>query len=138
MPKLPKIISSLFLCNILGKKSVMKSIFLHADKHISFLEIGTMIFDGDGQALPKLQNFNVFAISQKRSSRWSFLHADKHQSFLQVNFNTLGIKVSYKVILSLLISMIKFLKVLNVASLRFFYNISEKTLGMLSSEVSAS
>ena len=31
----------------------MKSIFLHADKHISFLEIGTMIFDGDGQALPK-------------------------------------------------------------------------------------
>ena len=35
------------------------------------------------------------------------LHADKHQSFLQVNVNTLGIKVSYKVILSLLISMIK-------------------------------
>ena len=29
-----------------------------------------------------------------------FLHADKHQSFLQVDFNTLGIKVSYKVILS--------------------------------------
>ena len=28
-----------------------------------------------------------------------FLHADKHQSFLQVGFNTLGIKVSYKVIL---------------------------------------
>ena len=36
-----------------------------------------------------------------------FLHADKHQSFLQVNFNTLGIKVSYKVILSLLKAMIK-------------------------------
>ena len=29
-----------------------------------------------------------------------FLHADKYQSFLQVDFNTLGIKVSYKVILS--------------------------------------
>ena len=26
-----------------------------------------------------------------------FLHADKHQSFLQVDFNTLGIKFSYKV-----------------------------------------
>ena len=26
-----------------------------------------------------------------------FLHADKHQSFLKVYFNTLGIKVSYKV-----------------------------------------
>ena len=25
-----------------------------------------------------------------------FLHADKYQSFLQVYFNTLGIKVSYK------------------------------------------
>ena len=31
-----------------------------------------------------------------------FLHGDKHQSFLKVNFNTLGIKVSYKGILSLL------------------------------------
>ena len=36
-----------------------------------------------------------------------FLHADKHQNFIQVYFNTLGIKVSYKVILSLLIGMIK-------------------------------
>ena len=36
-----------------------------------------------------------------------FLHADKHQSFLQVNLNTLGIKVSCKVIISLLMSMIK-------------------------------
>ena len=36
------------------------------------------------------------------------MHADKHQSFLQVDFNTLGIKVSYKVILSLLMGMIKY------------------------------
>ena len=36
-----------------------------------------------------------------------FLQTDKHQCFLQVNFNTLGIKVSYKVILSLLMGMIK-------------------------------
>ena len=35
------------------------------------------------------------------------LHVDKHQNFLQVNFTTLGIKVSYKVILSLLMGMIK-------------------------------
>ena len=35
-----------------------------------------------------------------------FLHADKHQSFLQVDFNTLGIKVFYKMILSLLTDMI--------------------------------
>ena len=36
-----------------------------------------------------------------------FLHADKHQSFLQLDFNTLGIKVFYKVVLSLLMGMIK-------------------------------
>ena len=36
-----------------------------------------------------------------------FLHVDKHQSFLQVDFNTLGTKVSCKVILSLLLGMIK-------------------------------
>ena len=35
------------------------------------------------------------------------MHADKHQSFLQVDFNTLGIKDAYKVILSLLLGMIK-------------------------------
>ena len=29
-----------------------------------------------------------------------FLHADKHQSLLQVDFNILGIKGSYKMILS--------------------------------------
>ena len=36
-----------------------------------------------------------------------FLHGDKHQSFLQVDFNTLTIKASYNVILSLLIGMFK-------------------------------
>ena len=38
----------------------------------------------------------------------NFLCADKCQSFLQVGFNTLGIKVSYKVILSLLMGMKKY------------------------------
>ena len=36
-----------------------------------------------------------------------FLHDEKHQNFLQVDFNILGIKVSYKVILSLLLGVIK-------------------------------
>ena len=36
-----------------------------------------------------------------------FLHADKYQSFLQVDFSTLGIKVPYKLMLSLLMGMIK-------------------------------
>ena len=38
-----------------------------------------------------------------------FLHADKHQSELQVDFNTFGTKVSYKVILSLLMSMKRYI-----------------------------
>ena len=36
-----------------------------------------------------------------------FLHANKHQNFPQVDFNTLSIKVFYKVILSLLMGIIK-------------------------------
>ena len=36
-----------------------------------------------------------------------FVYADKHQSFVQIDFNTLGIKVSYKAILSLLMGIIK-------------------------------
>ena len=35
------------------------------------------------------------------------MHADKHQTFLQIDFSSLGIKVLYKMILSLLMAMIK-------------------------------
>ena len=48
MAKLSKIISFLFLCDNLRKKWLMKLIFLYADKHESFLQIDTLIFDGDG------------------------------------------------------------------------------------------
>ena len=46
-------------------------------------------------------------LKKKLEMKLVFLHADKHQSFLQVGFNTLSIKVSYKVILSLFMNMIK-------------------------------
>ena len=50
----------------------------------------------------------LYNISKKEvRDEVDFLHADKHRSFLQADFSTLGIKVSYKVILSLLIGMIK-------------------------------
>ena len=49
------------------KKEVSDEVdFLHADKHESFLQIDTMIFNGDGQAFPKfpkLQVCNVFTKS---------------------------------------------------------------------------
>ena len=49
-----------------------------------------------------------YIISKKKvRDEVDFLHADKHQSYLQGDFNTLGTKVSYKVVLSLLMSMIK-------------------------------
>ena len=36
------------------KKEVSDEVdFLHADKHESFLQIDTMIFNGNGQAFPK-------------------------------------------------------------------------------------
>ena len=37
----------------------------------------------------------------------AFLHADKHPRFLQVYFKTLGVKVPYELILSVLLGMIK-------------------------------
>ena len=84
---------------------------LHVDEHERARQIDTMIFDGDGQVFPnspKEEICNVFTISQKRSYKSScFLHPDKHQSFLQAYFNTFGIEVSYNVILSLLMFMVK-------------------------------
>ena len=56
-----------------------------------------------------------------------FLHADKHQSFLQVNFNIMDIKVSYQVIMSSLMDMIKHLT--KVTTLQYLYNISKRIYG---------
>ena len=85
--------------------------FLHADKYENFLQISTMIFDGDSQAFSSSQN-SKFAISlqylkKEVRDEVDFLNADKDQSFLQVDFNTLNMKVFYKVMLSLLMRMIK-------------------------------
>ena len=58
-------------------------------------------FDGDVKHSQSSQN-SKFAMSlqylkKEVKDEVDFLHADKHQSFLKVYFNTLGIKVSYKV-----------------------------------------
>ena len=60
--------------------------------------------------------FQWFSINIYIKCSWSwlevdFLHVDKHQSSLQVDCNTLGIKIFYKVILSLLMGMFSILKV---------------------------
>ena len=94
----------------LRKELSHKVDFLHADKHESLLEIDAMILIGMLKHSQSSQNskFTVsfWNLKKEMKNRWN-LHADKHQSFLKVDFNTLIIKVSYKVILSLLIGMIK-------------------------------
>ena len=72
------------------KKEVSDEVdFLHADKHESFLQIDSMIFDGGGQSF-RNNNFAMFLQYLEKEVRYEvdFLHADKH-------------KVSYKLILTL-------------------------------------
>ena len=85
--------------------------FFPADKHESLLQIYTMILMGivkHSQSSPN-SKFTMSLQYLKKGVRneVGFWHVDKHQSFLQVDFNTLGIKDAYKVILSLLLGMIK-------------------------------
>ena len=78
---------------------------MHAD---NFLQVDTMILMGMLKHL-RIANLQFLCnISKKKLDTVVFLHGDKHQSFLQVHFNTLDIRVSYKVILSLLMSIIKY------------------------------
>ena len=84
--------------------------FLHAGKHESLLQSDSVILMGMVRHSQSSQNskFAMFLQYLKKEVRdVDFLHADKHQSFRQVDFNTLVIKVSHKVILSLLMGMIK-------------------------------
>ena len=94
------------------KKEVSDEVdFLPADKHESLLQIDTMILMGMIKHSQSFQN-SKFAVSlqyfkKEFRDKLIFLHVDKHQSFLQIDFNTSAIKVSHKVILSLLMGMTK-------------------------------
>ena len=75
------------------------------------LQIDTMILMGMVKHSQSSQN-SKFAMSlqylkKEVRDEVDFLHADKHQSFLQVDINILGVKVSHKMVLSLLMVMIK-------------------------------
>ena len=91
MPKLPKITSLLFLCNIWKKKVSHEVDFLHADKHKSLPQIDTMIFK-----VPKIASLQCLYNISKNKLEMKLLFC------MQIS-----IKVSYKLILSLLIGMIK-------------------------------
>ena len=94
------------------KKEVNDEVdFLQADKHENLLQMDTMVLIGMVKHSQSSQN-SEFAMSlqylkKEFKDEVDFFHEDKHQSFQQVDFNTLGTKVSYKVILSLLMGMNK-------------------------------
>ena len=93
------------------KKEVSGAVdVLHAGKHESLLQIGTIILMEMVKFSQSSQN-SKFAVSlqylkKEVRDEVDFLHEDKHQSFLPVDFNTLDIKVFYKVILPVLMGMI--------------------------------
>ena len=98
MRKLPKI----------RKKGVMKLIFcMQMSIKVSYKLI-QYFFDGGQSSIPKVSKIASWQCLKKEArDEVDFLQADKHQSFLKVDFNTLGIRVSYKEMLSLLKGMTK-------------------------------
>ena len=85
--------------------------FLHADNHESLLQIDFMILKWMVKHSQSSQNskFAMFLQYLKKEVKYEvdFLHEDKHQIFLKVYFNTLDIKMSYKVYIIILMGMIK-------------------------------
>ena len=129
MPKLPKTISLQYL-----KREVNDEVdFLHAGKHENLLQIDTMILMDMVKHFQSSQNskFTTFVqyLKKEDSDDVDFLHADKYQSALQVDFNTLGTKVGYKEILSLLIGMMKHSQITQSDNFANLCSISKK-LGM--------
>ena len=76
--------------------------FLHAGKHENLLQIDSMILMEMVKHFQSSQNskftMSVQYLKKEVRDKVDFLHADKYQSGL-VDFNTLGTKVGYKVIL---------------------------------------
>ena len=68
--------------------------FLHADKHGSFLQIHTMIFDGMVKHSQSYQNSKFTMTLQylkvNGKNEVDFLLADKHQRFLRIDNIILG------------------------------------------------
>ena len=85
--------------------------FLRADKHESLVQIDRMILMGMVKHSQSSQNcksaMSLQYLKKEVRDEADLLHVDKHQSFIQVDSNTLGIKVSFIVILSFLMGMIK-------------------------------
>ena len=77
--------------------------FLHAGKHENVPQIDTMILMEMVKHFQSSQNskftMSVQYLKKEDRDKVNFLHADKYRSGQQVDFNTLGSKVGYKMIL---------------------------------------
>ena len=107
--------------------------FLHAGKHENLQQIDTMILMEMVKHFQSSQNSKftmpVQYLKKEVRDEVDFLYVDKHQSDQQVDFNTLGIKFGYKVIPSLLISMMKHSQITQSNNFANLYSNSKK-LGM--------
>ena len=83
-------------------------------------------FDRDAEAFPKFLKWQFCNANKEVRDGVDFLDADKHQSGLQVDFKTSGNKNFYKVILSLLMSMMKHSQSTQSNKFANLYNISKK------------
>ena len=109
MPKLPKINKFVLSLQYLKREVSDEVDILHTDKHESFWYKD---FWWGWSNIPQSFQNSKFAMSleylkKEVRDKVDFLHVEKHQSCLQVDFNILGIKVSYKAVLSLLMGIMK-------------------------------
>ena len=130
MPKFPKIESLLFLCNILREKWMTKLTFcMHPSMRTYYKLILWFWWIWSSISKVYIYNSKFTIIKKEDSDDVDFLHADNYQSGLQVDFNTLGTKVGYKVILWLLIGMMKHSQIIQCNNFANLCSISKK-LGM--------
>ena len=103
--------SLLFLCNILRKKWDSELIFCMQTSIKASYKLILWFLMGLANHSQISQNstlaMSLQYLKKKIRDEVEFWHEDKHQSFLQVDFKTLGIRASYKIILSLLTGMIR-------------------------------
>ena len=114
------------------KKEVNEEVdFLNAGKHKKLMILMILMEMVKHFQRSKNSKFTISVQYLKKEIRdeVDILHADKHQSDLQVDFNTLGTKFGYKVILWLLISMMKHSQITQSNNFANLCNISKK-LGM--------
>ena len=135
MPKLPKITSLLFLCNISRKKWVMKLIFCMQSSMEAYCKLILWLWWG-WSSIPKVPKIGSLSLCPYNTSK-------KKLEMKLIFCMYINIKVSYKLISTLWASKFpkrwscyycwawsSILKVLKVTNLQYLYNITKKKLAM--------